>query len=407
MKIKIVDQMMGSGKTSAAINYINNSTDEHFIVITPYLEEIERYKSKCPTMHFKEPVYDGGTKLQSIKKLIRNGENIVSTHALFHKFDEEVINLCRVLGYTLIMDEVAEVVENFTISKDDINNLLDRYCVFNEETGLLTWREDQQDYEGKFSDVKNLCNLGSLARYRENMLVWLFPVEVFKAFENVYVLTYMFNAQLQRYYYDYYGIEYDFVSVRVSGEKTYTFIKSSAPVGYSGIRYRGLVNILDNEKLNRIGDGKYDLSVAWFKKNRNTAVMQKLKNNTQNFFTHIRNSRGDENLWTTFKEARFSLKGKGYTKGFLAINARATNQYRDRTNIAYLANRFVNPVLIQFFIDHGVEVDEDGFALSEMIQFIWRSAVRDGKEIWVYVPSRRMRNLLKDWLYGGIHNFRF
>jgi len=33
-----------------------------------------------------------------------------------------------------------------------------------------------------------------------------------------------------------------------------------------------------------------------------------------------------------------------------------------------------------------------------MIQWIWRSAIRDGKEIWVYIPSRRMRELLKKWL---------
>ena len=49
-------------------------------------------------------------------------------------------------------------------------------------------------------------------------------------------------------------------------------------------------------------------------------------------------------------------------------------------------------------ITNGVSVDEDGFALSEMIQFIWRSAIRDGKEITLYVPSSRMRNLLLDWL---------
>ena len=41
---------------------------------------------------------------------------------------------------------------------------------------------------------------------------------------------------------------------------------------------------------------------------------------------------------------------------------------------------------------------DDEYALSEMIQWIWRSAIRDGKEIWVYIPSRRMRELLKKWL---------
>lgn len=33
-----------------------------------------------------------------------------------------------------------------------------------------------------------------------------------------------------------------------------------------------------------------------------------------------------------------------------------------------------------------------------MIQWIWRTAIRDGKEIDIYVPSRRMRELLEQWI---------
>ena len=45
-----------------------------------------------------------------------------------------------------------------------------------------------------------------------------------------------------------------------------------------------------------------------------------------------------------------------------------------------------------------LEVDEDGYAISEMLQFLWRSGIRDGKRITVYIPSRRMRNLLINWI---------
>ena len=43
-------------------------------------------------------------------------------------------------------------------------------------------------------------------------------------------------------------------------------------------------------------------------------------------------------------------------------------------------------------------MDEDLFALSEMLQFIWRSAIREGKDIHLYIPSSRMRGLLETWL---------
>jgi phosphoribosyl-AMP cyclohydrolase len=46
----------------------------------------------------------------------------------------------------------------------------------------------------------------------------------------------------------------------------------------------------------------------------------------------------------------------------------------------------------------GVNLDEDLFALSEMIQFIWRSRIREGKPIDLFVPSGRMRTILKAWL---------
>ena len=96
---------MGKGKTSAAINFINQSDeDEKFMFITPYIKEFERIQEGCPNKKFKQPCYLKGRKLEGIKELINRGENIVSTHALFQKFDLEVIDLCRVKNYTLIMD---------------------------------------------------------------------------------------------------------------------------------------------------------------------------------------------------------------------------------------------------------------------------------------------------------------
>ena len=58
----------------------------------------------------------------------------------------------------------------------------------------------------------------------------------------------------------------------------------------------------------------------------------------------------------------------------------------------------MNPIIKNYFIQNGIEVDEDCYALSEMLQFIWRSGIREGKKITIYIPSIRMRNLLKDWI---------
>ena len=52
----------------------------------------------------------------------------------------------------------------------------------------------------------------------------------------------------------------------------------------------------------------------------------------------------------------------------------------------------------RFFVQKGVTVDEETYALSELVQWIFRSQLRDGKEINLYIPSERMRRLLKKWL---------
>ena len=399
--VYVVDEIMGAGKSTAAINYINGSEDERFIVITPYLDEVERYKRSCAKKNFKEPIQNNGRKMNDIKELIRAGENIVCTHALFQRFDDEVISLCRILGYTLIMDEVAEVVQEYEITKDDIDNLLENYCEIGTN-GLVNWREDRQDYRGKFEEVKNLCNLGGLAVIRDKALVWLFPVEVFKAFSSIYILTYMFGAQLQKYYYDYYRIEYRYLHIAGNDSESYTF--SEQPGEFRGEDYSRLIHIVDNEKLNLIGEAKTALSVAWYIKYKDTAIMKQLQNNITNFFRNIRADNSKDNIWTTFKDYKTALSGKGYTRGFVPLNMRATNSYRERTSLAYPVNRFLNPMIKGFFQDHGVSVDEDAFAVSEMLQWIWRSAIRDGKGIWIYIPSSRMRNLLRKWIVDNSGN---
>ncbi len=402
MNINVVDEIMGRGKSSAAINYINNlDPDKRVIVITPYLDEIQRYKESCPQMKFSEPAYKGGSKLSNIKYLIKKGRNIVSTHALFNRFDTEIISLCSKLDYILIMDEVASVVTEYSITQCDLETLLNKYCNYNEETGVLTWRTEEQRYTGKFEDIKNLCNLGAVVLARGKILLWLFPIEVFNSFSEIYILTYMFKAQIQAYYYDYYNLPYTFKYIAGDSTETYRFSDTPEPCVED---YSNLIHIVDNEKLNKIGSERTDLSRGWFDKNEDTALIEKLQGDIYNFFHNIRKSPSKENLWTTFKKYKSRLSGNGYSRGFLSLNARATNAYRERSSLAYAVNIYLNPMVKGFFQDHNVKIDEDGYALSEMLQWIWRSAIRDGKEIWIYVPSVRMRNLLINWIFNVSKN---
>lgn len=402
-KCYIVDAICGAGKTTAVINMINESDEEQkYLYITPFLDEVKRIKESCPQKHFKTPKFEnGGTKLDNIKKLLAKGENIVSTHALFQKFDNAVIEIIRLNNYTLVMDEVAQVVDDFPITQYDYDNLTNTYVDIEEDTKQLVWRKEYEDYKGEFDNYKRLCELGSLVHYggEKKLMVWLFPIKCFNAFDNIYILTYMFKSQLQSWYYDYYGLPYEFLSVDGNSLDTYHLIEYDDNKNYIKYDYSKLIHILDNEKMNRIGELDYSLSSTWYERNINeNIIIKNLKNNMLNFFYNILHSSSKDNIWTTFKEYQNKLKGKGYSKGFIPVNSRATNEYKDRFNIAYPVNRFLNPYVKNFFTSNNIEINENGWALSEMLQFIWRSAIRDGKEINVYIPSKRMRNLLKAWI---------
>lgn len=51
---------------------------------------------------------------------------------------------------------------------------------------------------------------------------------------------------------------------------------------------------------------------------------------------------------------------------------------------------------------NSIAINNDLFALGCLIQWMWRSAIRKGEEIWIYIPAPRMRNLLVAWMNGEI-----
>lgn len=179
-------------------------------------------------------------------------------------------------------------------------------------------------------------------------------------------------------------------------------------------KYIPLLQIYNGKLNTNFSQKKNGLSVTWFNVQNKTNIktIRQLKNNLNNYFRNILNAKSETILWTTFKDYKIKLRGKGYSKefkakqlkevenayGFLACNARATNKYAKCYNLAYCVNIYMHPAITQFFAQKGIKVDEDLYALSEMIQWIWRSQIRNGEKINIYIPSTRMRLLLKSWL---------
>ena len=88
--IYVADAIMGSGKSSSCINFMNEHPENKYIYITPYLDETDRIKVNCPKLYFREPtnkVSDYNySKTEHFIELIKNGRNISSTHAMFRLY---------------------------------------------------------------------------------------------------------------------------------------------------------------------------------------------------------------------------------------------------------------------------------------------------------------------------------
>ena len=348
----------------------------------------------------KEPLNRGGRKLSNLKELVKNGENIVTTHALFHCFDTELIDMFWRQNYTLFLDEVTDVVEPYESlqSKADFNVFTQCIADINEETGIIKLKRDI-DYDGlKFAEEKNLCELDGLAYYGGSVVMRLFPISIFNAFRNVYILTYMFDAQMQSYYYKFHNLPYKHIYITGDNPVESTFTEDEAKKRIVKRDFRSLINIVDDEKMNMIGSRDTDLSKSWYDRNAKNGGLDVIRRNLANFYINKTGKGVDYNLWTTFADYKKKVQGKGYTKGFAAMNSRASNKWGKCDCVAYTVNRYVNPLIVQFFSKCGIDVDQDAYALSEMLQFIWRSAIRNNKPITLYIPSKRMRDLLITWI---------
>lgn len=153
------------------------------------------------------------------------------------------------------------------------------------------------------------------------------------------------------------------------------------------INFSKLINIINHDKLNMIGNDKYALSEKWFRDNPKD--VKQLKNNVLNYYNNIIKDDSKKYLWTTYIQHYHDLKGKGYTKGFCHTGDGQRSDYKDRIYLAYLENNFTNQT---------TTLTQDQYALAYFLRFLFKSGIREGKRITVYIPSRRMRELLEKWI---------
>ena len=427
--IRVIDSPCGSGKTSWAIDYINSlGEDQRVLYITPFLAECARVQNAVHRkMQQPDARLGNGRKRNHFLDLIRRSANIVSTHSLFADVDDEIIEALRSSNYILILDEAFEVLDKFdmweelprktpdeikdTMTTNNVHALLDKGFIAVESDYRVRWIDNEHALD-KYSNLKRLADRGLIFLIRNSLLLWSFPYEIFMPgiFNEVYILTYLFDSQMQKYYYDYFNIPYSKFHIETINNK-YTAIEtinSDYELQWKD-DVKKLISICDNTRLNKIGDIYNDvygrnyssaLSKTWYEKNVNEIVT--IKNHIINYFQNISKSSTKERMWTCFEDDKKRFKDKNLStsdkKYWVALNSRSTNNFGYKSTLAYPINRYCDPFYNAFFEIRNINMSQKGFAIAEFIQWIWRSRIRNNQSVQIYLPSERMRTLLIDFL---------
>ncbi|TDM03166.1 hypothetical protein ERX37_03510 [Macrococcus hajekii] len=436
MKIKVIDAICGAGKTSYAIQMMNENTkvksigletgilyrsNKKYIYVTPFLDEVTRVINDTKAIFSEPNVKYRGSKLEHLKFLIENGESIVMTHVLFSMLDEETLDDIRNEGYTLIMDEVANVLEQLITTSNDINYLLKLNAISIEEKGKVRWIDDEynKNLNNSFDYLRDLADTDNLYIYNEQAMFWTMNVKAFTSFEEVYILTYLFDGQIQKYYYDLHEVEYEKYSVKYENNKYHLINYDSKADKREEVakllniyedyqhetgRKSTLNSNYDDFRLNVNTD--FYLSTTWFNKAQECNT-KRLNKNLYNYFRTQVPTKNENIFWTTKKQyasilknakTKFNKKDDRTKDNFISLNIRATNNYSHCTATAYVYNRFMNPMEKGFFEVRGIEVNENLLAVSDLVQFLFRGCIRNGEVMNCYIPSSRMRNLLYKWM---------
>lgn len=431
--VKIVSAIMGSGKTTGMFRFMRDSfekdKDRRFLYVSLFLSEVGDGKSgkevpvkgriheELPEMDFKMPKNLGQGKKENIKELLRQSRNISTTHQSFKAFDKECIQLMIDGNYTLIVDEALDCISQYDqLDNDSLELLVGGGWLKVEDDGKLVWSGNDITDKNPYFNIMRLCQTESLYKYKNNVLIWEYPPLLLKGLDDVYVMTYLFEGSIMSSWMKKNDIHYKYVPHHVFGlrpeedikqdiRKNLTILKSSALN-----RYRE-----DSMRKSSVRSIQHMFSAGWYERNvtRNGSKdadsddTKRIRKILESTITRTGFKSG-EIFWTTFNNYNKRLAGKGYRQKprgglepFLAWNTKAKNEYRHHRLCLYTVNIFKSPVEIQYLAERGVEFNIDDYALSEMLQLIWRGCIRQNEPMQVLIFSDRMERLLLEWLEEG------
>lgn len=408
-KIELLDSIMGSGKTQGVIQWMLNNPQNKYLYVSPMLTEVEeRIPEACRALEFVYPCTEEyKTKGEHLLKLLQEGCNISFTHSLFTDLTKHHLALIKKHEYVLIVDEEVAFIEPYKgiYDRDDILSLekAGHIRVLEDDLGRVEWLwyDDDEMSKTVYSKLKRMCDLGMLycaKRDRKIMVVHL-PIELVQSSRRVILLTYLFEGSVMEAFMNLKGVEIiPFTEVKLL-KTTQQVLKES----------KNLITFIDTTTTKAVS--KLSMSSVWYSKNATSEELEKV---TNAIFSIYRKYGDRDNFIFTAPKAladyeyikKERLKRTVIHKklpkdvDWIYCGTKATNTWSHKTVALHAYNRYVNTAIKAYLQDYGNPPNDDKFALSEMVQWIWRTCIRNDQPLKLCIMSARMKKLFTEWLDG-------
>ena len=423
MKVEILDALCGTGKTYAILEWMHRNPTKRYLYVSPLLSEIEdRIVPKCEQLGFKQPEQQPSkTKGQHLLELLNEGHNIAFTHNLYSRLTQEHLDTIENQGYVLIIDEEVTLIEPLTdshgseygYSNNDLKYLYNdgKVSVDSDDYGRVVWNWKDYGENAKYSRLKAMCDLemiycadsktdkktGEKVDEIHSLVVQL-PLRLLYCCERVILISYLFEGSIMD----------TFLSLKGVPVEPLDMDKEGIKLRYSNNeikeQIKPLINFIETPSTRKIGRKR--LTYRWY-------TLDMTEKDAKSIASAIRSvgdrvgAKADDMMWTLpqdrakgNKQNKVYVKPRGYSadKCYVFCSARATNDYSHKNTLVHALYRHPNLTLEQYLQHYGAHIDKDVFALSELIQWVWRSQIRNKKPINLSILSTRMRILFEDWL---------
>lgn len=401
MSINIIDRPCGTGKTQGLLASFNEA--DKYLVIVPLLTEVTRVlEGAC--VPFSEPTDDHTTKTDSLRDLLIMGGNVVTTHKMYSMLTA-MVREGLLDDYHIIIDEVPDVVKDGAFVKPksyDEFYIKPGYVIEDPETGqVLPTPKWDADIDAVADSLQKQfyheAKSGCLYRVDGGFFLWAIPVELLTRNLSLTVYTYLAKGSMLLAYLDKLNIKYNHDKDQ----------KLDAAFRLKAKELITIETIPALSKMNLSASGQSKMTTPIKKTVSNT--LKKLRENKlkgipiENIATTCLKSNwflNSKSKSKTVKTAGFSVKTGMFKANWLSNTTRGTNEYVHVNTMIYLWNQYMNDYLRRWLEMDDYHKSNDDYGTSELIQWVYRSQVRKGLPITLYLPSERMRGLLEDWLNG-------